>query len=83
MKTARILLLSLLLFSLSGEGISGLKKENTAEPETTVLMCTGEHAKRYHKKKCRGLNACKGDIKEVSLTKAKELKLTPCKICYK
>lgn len=49
----------------------------------TVYICTGPKAKVYHKyKDCRGLDRCSGDIKEISLEKAKKIR-RPCKICYK
>ncbi len=39
---------------------------------TTVYICNSTTAKKYHySKTCRGLGACKHDIKEVNITDAK------------
>ncbi len=47
--------------------------------DTNVYICTGTYSKKYHyKKTCRGLNACKSDVKQVTLTKAKQLERTLC-----
>lgn len=54
-----------------------------SDKSDTVYICTGPKAKVYHKyKDCRGLDRCSGDIKEISLEKAKKMR-RPCKICYK
>lgn len=45
-----------------------------------VYICNSNTAKRYHLKKgCRGLKACKADIKEVTLKDALNRKRSLCK----
>ena len=49
-----------------------------------VYICTGPESKRYHSNSnCRGLNKCSASIEKVTVAKAKSMKRTPCKICYK
>lgn len=51
--------------------------------DNVVYVCTGNKSKRYHKTdKCKGLSACSGSIKKVSVNEAKRMNRTPCKICY-
>lgn len=53
-----------------------------SDKSDTVYICTGPKAKVYHKyKDCKGLRNCSGDVKEISLEKAKRSR-RPCKICY-
>lgn len=59
------------------------------EPSTSkskdeiVYVCTGKSSKRYHKYSgCKGLNNCRGDVVKVSMSRAKSMRRTPCKICY-
>lgn len=52
------------------------------ESKATVLICTGKYSKRYHNSQCRGMKACKGEQKKVSLSDAKKIGLTPCGYCY-
>ena len=48
-----------------------------------VYVCTGKSATTYHKtNKCRGLSRCSGDIKQVTIEKAKSMNRRACKICY-
>lgn len=47
--------------------------------DSKVFICVSKGAKKYHyKENCRGLGNCKHEIKEVSITKAKDLGLTLC-----
>lgn len=49
-----------------------------------VYICTGPESKRYHSNSnCRGLNKCSASIEKVTVAKAKSMKRTACKICYK
>jgi hypothetical protein len=61
--------------------------DNTDKDSTTVMICTGKYSKHYHtsppSSKCKGMKACKGERKKVSLTEAKKMGLTPCGYCYK
>lgn len=94
-----ILLLSISLFFISFAYSDNKKEEvnineassivgystlsNKANTETTVLICTGKYSKRYHNSMCKGMNACKGERKRVSLSDAKKMGLTACGYCYK
>jgi hypothetical protein len=53
--------------------------------ETYVYICTGPKSTKYHiTSQCRGLKSCSGEVKKVTLKKAKELgKKSPCGWCYK
>ena len=64
---------------------SGASVNQTKEPakETTVLICTGKYATKYHSHKCKGLSNCKGTIKKITLSDAIDKKFTPCGYCYK
>lgn len=49
----------------------------------TVYICTGKYAKAYHKSTdCRGMKACKGETKTVTLEQAQKMGRTPCGYCY-
>lgn len=51
--------------------------------ENYVYVCTGPPSKKYHSSKdCNGLRNCSAEIKKVTLSKAKSMKRTACKICY-
>ncbi|MFI2744244.1 hypothetical protein ACG2LH_16030 [Zhouia sp. PK063] len=44
-----------------------------------VYICTGKYSKKYHyKKNCRGLNACKSSVKEITLKEALAQHKTLC-----
>lgn len=44
-----------------------------------VFICVSKGATKYHyKENCRGLNSCKHEIKEVSITEAQNRGLTLC-----
>ena len=48
--------------------------------EPNVYICNSTTAKRYHlKENCRGLKACKTDVKKVTLEDAKDRKRSLCK----
>lgn len=50
----------------------------------TVYICTGNSSECYHiRRNCRGLNACKASIREVSYEKAKSMRRCPCGWCCK
>lgn len=45
-----------------------------------VYICYSKNATKYHKKEfCRGLGACKKEVKKVTLKEAKEMGLTLCR----
>lgn len=92
-----ILLLSISLFFVSFTYSDNKKEEvnineassivkhitlsDKANTETTVLICTGKYSKRYHNSMCKGMKACKGERKRVSLSDAKKMGLTACGYC--
>lgn len=94
-----ILLLSISLFFVSFTYSDNKKEEvnvneasfivgystlsDKANTETTVLICTGKYSKRYHNSMCKGMKACKGERKRVSLSDAKKMGLTACGYCFK
>ncbi|MCP9201344.1 hypothetical protein MKO06_15650 [Gramella sp. GC03-9] len=44
-----------------------------------VFICNSQNGKKYHfSKSCRGLNACRSNIKEITLENAKKLGKTIC-----
>lgn len=68
-------------YGISSVYAANLQGEGTNE--NTVYICTGPNSKRYHSHSdCRGLGKCSGEIKEVSVSKAKSMGRTPCKWCY-
>lgn len=49
------------------------------DDESKVFICVSKGATKYHYiENCRGLNACKHEIKEVPISQAKEYGLTLC-----
>jgi len=79
MKTNFLLLLTCFLLLSCGYSKQPIPTDDNA----TVLICTGLHSHRYHSHFCRGMKACKGETREVTLLEAKEMGLTPCGYCYK
>jgi hypothetical protein len=76
----RILIITLLLFIpiiLVDESIT------IAQGEDKVLICSGKNSKKYHSKRCSGLNRCGGDIITSTMSAAIKDGYTPCKICYR
>lgn len=68
-------------YGISSVYAANLQVEGTNE--NTVYICTGPNSKRYHSHSdCRGLGKCSGEIREVSVSKAKSMGRTPCKWCY-
>ncbi len=57
--------------------------EKASVNEATVYICVSENSKRYHSNRdCRGLNKCEHTVRKVTVSKAKSLGRTPCKVCY-
>jgi hypothetical protein len=77
----KVFLFTLLLIAplACGNSKKAVPHDNTA----TVMICTGKYAKRFHDHKCRGLKSCKGEIRTVTLEKAKRGGYTACGYCYK
>lgn len=74
---AAALMLPMMVCCSSGSG------ENTSKSESTVYICTGKSAKKYHKSsRCKGLRNCKGDIVKIERSRAEAMGKTPCRICY-
>lgn len=96
MKTLTLIFLSLFISSVTiGDNREAKTNENAINSaseysnlsakeveETTVLICTGIYSKRYHNSMCKGMKACKGERKKVSLSEAKKMGLTACGYCY-
>ncbi|MBO4588406.1 MAG: hypothetical protein J5711_05840 [Bacteroidales bacterium] len=75
-----IILFSALLF---GQLFFTQPQQSESSGEVYVYVCTGSSSKRYHNNtQCRGLQNCKGEIRRVTLSQAKEANRTPCKLCY-
>ncbi len=69
----KLLFASLLFFSGINYNNSSDETVLLDSKEYPVYICYSTTAKKYHyTKNCRGLNACKHDVKEVSLKDAKE-----------
>ena len=47
-----------------------------------VLVCTSAAAAVYHDHKCKGLEACRAEVKTVTLSEAKALNRRACRYCY-
>ncbi len=49
-----------------------------------VYVCTGPKSQCYHRTdKCRGLNDCTSEVKQISKSEAETLGRRKCNICYK
>ena len=58
---------------------TGLSLSLTSTNTSSVYICDSTTAKKYHlAKNCRGLRACKSEVIQISLTKAKSLDRTLC-----
>ena len=53
---------------------------DVANNEVTICMSKGSYA--YHSKTCRGVNACKSELKKVSIEEAKQMGRRECGYCY-
>jgi hypothetical protein len=53
-------------------------------PQEQVLICNSPSAYAYHNSYCRGLNNCKHDVLQVTISKAcnNYKKCKPCGYCY-
>jgi hypothetical protein len=47
-----------------------------------VYICISSTATKYHDHYCQGLKQCTHQIKEVSISEAKQLGYGPCGFCY-
>lgn len=62
---------------------SSTDKESEFADDTTVYICTGESATKYHcNEDCAGLSGCSGEIEEISEDEAIDMGRTQCHICY-
>lgn len=78
------LILTAFMLAMAAGGIDANTQRTTEADATMVYICTGKSSKRYHKTdECRGLDNCQGDIKLVTLEKARQLGRTECRLCYK
>lgn len=60
-----------------------LKKEIKSKPKNIVLICTGKTAYAYHKKYCRGLKKCSGEVIFMTKEQAEKKAYKPCGFCFK
>lgn len=52
------------------------------DPGSSVYVCTGGSAKRYHlDKNCMGLSRCSGEVEGMSVSEATAAGKSPCKMC--
>ena len=62
--------------------------EQTTPAAGYYLICTGKYSKSYHKdykspnQYCRGLKACKAEIKRLPADQAKTKRSDPCDFCF-
>ncbi len=83
MKTITTILLTAVLMCMPAESMHSRLHTKSVQ-DTYVYICTGPQSKRYHSNSdCHGLNNCSGYIERVTIAKAKAMKRTACKICYK
>lgn len=55
----------------------------TAKKQTTVYICNGKYATKYHAEEdCRGLNNCKSTISSITKEDAIKKGREECDICY-
>ena len=56
---------------------------SNADADTgAVLICTSATAAVYHDHKCKGLEACRAEVKTITLSEAKALNRRSCRYCY-
>ncbi len=78
---ACLISITVITFSSAFNPIS-LRKE--IRQEITVYICVSKNAVAYHSNQnCRGLNKCTHEIKNVNISKAKDMGYRACKICYR
>ena len=69
--------------SMMGEAMPVRINVEASAGSTTVYICTGPNAEKYHKSsKCRGIRKCSCKIVSIDLSDAKKQGYKPCKICY-
>lgn len=75
-------LLLLLVCVVIGAAAPATNITPTEKLPEKVYICTGKSATVYHyNKTCKGIQACKATIKQVSLEEAVDMGRRPCKIC--
>ena len=83
MKLTATILLTAVFMCMPAESMHSRLHTKSVQ-EHYVYICTGPKSYRYHSNSdCRGLNNCSASIEKVTLAKAKAMKRTACKICYK
>ena len=55
---------------------------NANADTNSVLVCTSAAATVYHDHKCKGLEACRAEVKTITLSEAKALNRRACRYCY-
>lgn len=51
-------------------------------PDTKVLICISTGASKYHSHYCQGLKKCTHQVKEVSISDARNRGYSACGYCY-
>lgn len=78
-----ITILGIILLVSLGSMTENNYEQTRAKAKVSVWICTGPKSKRYHATdRCRGLNRCSRELKQLSKAEAEERGYTPCKICY-
>lgn len=62
--------------------VSNVSPNATTSNNGSVLICTSTTAAVYHDHKCKGLEACKAEVKTITLSEAKALNRRACRYCY-
>lgn len=60
----------------------GIAETPTELDDAPVLICTSATAAVYHKHQCKGLLACRAEVKEITVSEAKKMKRRECRYCY-
>ncbi|MBS1594497.1 MAG: hypothetical protein JST90_09235 [Bacteroidetes bacterium] len=70
-------------FSLGQNAAADLQMKVKKTPAASVYICDSKGSVAYHNSKtCRGLQACKHEIKTVTEAEATQLGRRRCKVCY-
>lgn len=62
------------------EGI--LPKPPPTDGKVNVLICADSDSDHFHKKYCRELNLCHGNVIVITRKQAKSIHMKPCKYCF-
>ena len=60
----------------------GITETATEQDNAPVLVCTSATAAVYHNHQCKGLLACKAEVKKATVWEAKKMGRRECRYCY-